>query len=121
MANLKVTNFDTQVRQGDLSVAPVQNDVTRFMDAHPQAVAQANANAMGYAQMAHAGGGADAYAGAKAMGIAREMHSKYGAQIVASNQTRQRGQPAAVQPMSSEIPTLEVHNRTMQRGGKRTF
>ena len=122
-SNLKVTDFDTQVRQGDLSVKPIVNDVSRFMDAHPQVVQQANnpAQAMQYAAMAHAGAGPDAYAGAKAMAAARAIHAEHGANIVASQQTRPKGQGPSVPSMISEMPTLEVHNRAMARGTKRTF
>ena len=120
-SNLKVTDFDTQVRAGDLSVKPIVNDVSRFMDANPQAMVQANAQAMSYAAMAHQGGGSDAHAGARAMSAARELHGKYGPQIVASGQTVLKGQAPSVPNMLSEIPTLELHNKAMQTGGKRTY
>jgi hypothetical protein len=100
MANLKITNMDTQLREGDVAVRPVNNEVSRFMDSHPGVVQnmQSPEVAMGYASAAHAGGGKDAYAGARAAHMLRELHQKSGG-------------------ATSAVPTLEK----MKAGGGLTF
>lgn len=120
MSDLKITNMETSLRQGDLAVKPPSNDVTRFMEQNTQVVQAMNANAMGYAQMAHTGGG-DSYAGARALSSIRQLHAETGQQRVSAAQKVMPGDPRSVPSMSSEIPTLEVHNRSLARGGKRTF
>lgn len=120
MADLKITNMNTQLRPGDLAVTPPSNDVTRFMEQNRQVVEGLNANAQGYAAMAHQGG-SDAFAGARALGNLREIHATTGQQRVVAGQTGVKGQGPGVQPMSSEIPALEVHNKVLRSGGKRTF
>jgi hypothetical protein len=119
-ASLKVTDFETGLRQGDLAVKAPVNDVTRFMDAHPQNVAALNASAMAAAASAHTG--RDAYAGGGAMSTIRALHAETGQDRVVASQTGLKGSAPAIQPMNSEIPPLELHNRVMATGkGKRTF
>lgn len=119
MADLKVTNMEDGIRQGDLSVKPPVNPVSTFMQQHPQAVSQAAAQAQGYASMAHQG--PDAYAGARALGMLRERHQKYGAAAIMGGQKTEPGMAPSAPPMLYEHPTKEVHDRALRQGGKVTF
>ncbi|MDE2097107.1 MAG: hypothetical protein KGL39_07665 [Patescibacteria group bacterium] len=100
MSGLKVTNMETSLREGDLAVKPVSNEITRFMDSHPQQVGQMQQQAMVFAANAHQGKGK--YAGASGLGLVRKRHAE-------------RGGP------SSDHPTMEVYSRAQRAGGRTTF
>ena len=102
MSDLKITNMETQLRQGDYAGKPVDNSVTQFMAQNPQAVQhmQNPAVAMGYASAAHTG--KDAYAGAKAASMLRGIHER-------------RGGP------TSQVATKEMSDRVARQGGKVGF
>ena len=102
MSDLKVTNMNTQLRQGDYAVKPVDNDVSRFMQTNSQIVQNMNNPqvAMGYAAAAHTG--KDAYAGAKAASMLRGIHES-------------RGMP------TSSVPTKELIDQSMRTGKRTTF
>jgi hypothetical protein len=102
MSDLKVTNFETQLRQGDYAVKPVDNSVSQFMQQNRTVVQnmQSPQVAMGLAAQAHTG--KDAYAGAKAASMLRGIHE-------------QRGGPI------SSVPTKELLDQSVRTGRKATF
>lgn len=119
MSGLKVTDFNTQQRQGDLSVKPVSNDVSTFMAQNPKAMANIQSNAIGFAAAAHTG--KNPHAGANAFSALRDIHAKFGAASVMASQIVPKGQKPSAQPMISSAPTKEVLDRTVRQGGKVTF
>lgn len=119
MASLKVTNFETSLREGDLAVKPPSNEVSRFIDQNPTNYRNLQANAIGYAAMAHEGPAA--HAGASAFSMLRQRHAESGARVVAAGQTRLKTENPATGNMVSTAPSAEILSRVQQRGGKQTF
>lgn len=100
---MRETNSLDGLRQGDTSFAPVQNEVSRLVEAHPQALGFQGGAAQGMALSPQVQSGAFPNAGLRAMEQVRAAH----AGLVAST-----GHKAAV---TSSLPALE----TQQPGYRR--
>jgi DNA-directed RNA polymerase subunit RPC12/RpoP len=97
------TNSRDYLREGDTSAIPVNNEVTRAIDANPQAYGWSGGNAQGAALSTHVQGGPYPNAGLRTMQQIRNVHPA----IVAST-----GHRAVA---TSSLPALET-----QQPGYRT-
>ncbi len=88
MADMKITNMGSSLRQGDMAVPLVapDNPVAKAMEAQPNSMgfnAALNPETVAQIQSARANAGY----GAKAADNVRDFHQKYASQIVASGTT----------------------------------
>ena len=81
MADLKITNMNTQLREGDLAVTPPSNPVSQMIDSKPGMFGfQDRGQAQGFAAAAHTG--KDAHAGAKAGATVNDFHRRNAAAMI---------------------------------------
>lgn len=95
MSSLKITDMQTSLREGDLAVKPVENDVSKVMAQKPGVFGfQDRTGAAAFGQAAHTGltptgqkiAGDTPHAGAKANSVIRSFHERHAAAIVKSGE-----------------------------------
>lgn len=95
MSDLKITNFETQLRQGDLAVKPVDNHVSQTIQSSPGMFGFQGTQAAAFASSAHTGRTPDgraikgdvSHAGAKAGKLVSDFHNRVGNAMVRAGET----------------------------------
>ena len=78
--SMQITDFATNMQEGEIAAVPVKNEVTQAMDRMPMTGFQpSSADIATFAQSAHTGYGA--YAGLQSQAMLRSAHSKLGGTV----------------------------------------
>lgn len=117
MSELKITNLQSATRQGDIAAPPVNNSVTQFMNANPQAAVGFQSNGAGAEYSSAVMSGSHPNMGAKTRSAIHAHHANMVPQVCIGKD--ERGNTVRASPFGavSDMPARETQQPGYIRRG----